>query len=127
MRIPRKNALEWTVFGLSLALLIAVAGFLAYDIVRGDSSPPQIVVRPGTPTERGDLIELPVVVENQGGAAVENLLVEVTVHQSSGGEGRAELSLPLLPRGASEEGLVTVPRMGAVERVEWRVVGYTLP
>lgn len=127
MKIPQKNAVEWSVFGLSLLLVVAVGGFLAYDAVAGVDSPPALVVRPGAPVQRGDVLEIPVLVENTGGAAAEDVLVEVTVRQSGGAEERAELTLPLLPRLAVRDGVVSVPSAGAVESVEGRVVGYTLP
>jgi uncharacterized protein (TIGR02588 family) len=127
MKIPKKNALEWAVFAASLLLLLGVAGFLAYDAVAGDETPPAVVVVPGPPMPRGDLVELPVVVENRGGQAAQDLLVEVTVRLADGGEATGELSVPLLPRLASEEGLVTVRATAAVRAVKWRVVGYTVP
>jgi uncharacterized protein (TIGR02588 family) len=127
MNIPKKNLLEWSVFGLSLLLLIGVVGLLAYDAIWGDRSPPELVVQAGEPVARGALIEVPVTVENRGGRAAEGILVEVTVRQAGGVEERAELTLPLLARQASEQGVVAVPNQGAVEAVEGRVVAFTLP
>ena len=127
MKLPQKNWLEWCVFAASLALIIGVASLLAYDALRGDSSPPMVTVRPGAPEPRGELLEIPVLIENTGGQAVEEVLVEVRVRQVGGTEATAQLTIGLLPQHASAEGRVVVPLTGTVESVEGRVVGYVLP
>lgn len=125
--IPEKNAVEWAVFGLSLLLVLAAGAMLAYDAATQAGSPPALSVRTGAPAARGASLQIGVLVENAGGAAAEDVLVEVTVRQAGGVEERAELSVPLLPRHAVREGVVSVPRAGAVESVEGRVVSYGLP
>lgn len=127
MKIPKKNLLEWGVFSFSLLLLLVVVGVLLYESIWGDKTPPELLVSAGEPAVRGQVIEVPVTVENRGGLSAEQILVEVTVRQAGGVEERAELTLPLLAHQASEEGVVTVPNRGAIEAVEGRVVGFTLP
>ena len=39
-----KNPLEWTVFGVGLALLLATVGALVWDAARGADGPPEPVV-----------------------------------------------------------------------------------
>jgi uncharacterized protein (TIGR02588 family) len=126
MTIPQKNALEWSVFAVSLLLLLGVAGVLIYDLVWGDDTPPAFVVSVGEPTERGELLELPIIVENRGGQSARDLLVAITVRQS-GGESTAELRLPLLPRRASDEAVVLLPRQGELQSVEGRVISFVQP
>lgn len=126
--MPQKNALEWTVFAASLALVLAVAGFLVYDAVGGaPAGPPQLVVRPGEPRPEGDLIAVPVTVENAGDQAAEQVLVVVTVRQAGGAEETAELTFDLIPRHGSEEGRALVPLAGPVEAVEAHVASFRLP
>lgn len=125
--MPAKNPLEWAVFGVSLLLILAVAGLLGFEALRGGDTPPQVVVSPGTPARQGDLLAIPVLVENQGDTAAEDLVVAVTVRLADGSAEEAELSVPLLPEHASAEGQVTLPAAGEVASVEVRVVGYMLP
>ena len=114
-------------FAVSLALIAAVASLLAYEALRGDASPPALTVQPGTPEPRGALLEIPVLVENTGGQAAEEVLVEVRVRMADGAEDTAELTVALLPQHSSAEGRVALPLTGVVEAVESRVVGYVVP
>jgi uncharacterized protein (TIGR02588 family) len=126
--MPQKNALEWTVFAASLALVLVVAGFLLFDALAGPPpGPPQLVVRPGAPRPEGGLLTVPVVVENRGEQAAEQVLVVVAVRQAGGVEATAELTFDLIPRHASEEGQIAVPLGGAVEAVVGHVASYRLP
>jgi uncharacterized protein (TIGR02588 family) len=126
--MPQKNALEWTVFAASLALVLAVAGFLLFDALAGPpAGPPQLVVRPGEPRPEGGLLTVPVVVENTGEQAAEQVLVVVAVRQAGGIEETAELTFDLVPRHSSHEGQITVPLGGAVEAIEGRVASFRLP
>lgn len=126
--MPQKNALEWTVFAVSLALVLAVAGFLLYDAFGGaPPGPPRLVVRPGEPRPEGDMLTVPVVVENTGEQAAEQVLVVVAVRQAGGGEETAELTFDLIPRHGSAEGQIAVPLSGAVEAVEGHVASFRLP
>jgi uncharacterized protein (TIGR02588 family) len=128
MTMPQKNALEWTVFAASLALVLAFAGFLLYDALAGaPPGPPQLVVRPGEPRPEGDLLTVPVVVENTGEQAAEQVLVVIAVRQAGGIEETGELTFDLIPGQSSQEGQVTVPLGGAFEAIEGRVASFRLP
>lgn len=126
MKGPVKNALEWAVFGLSLALLLGVTGY----IVAQSFSPAGeavISVELGEPAASGGSLALPVTIINAGATAVEDVVVEVTVRLVGAPPERAELTVPLLARGAAEEARVLVPDAGEVAGVEGRVLGYRLP
>jgi uncharacterized protein (TIGR02588 family) len=125
--MPEKNPLEWGVFAVSLLLIAGVVGLLVYDAARGAGDEPAVAVRPGLARVAGELLEIPVLIENTGDEAAADLLVEVTVRQAGGAEERAELTVPLLAPDSSAQGLVVVRRSGAVEAVVGRVVAYRLP
>jgi uncharacterized protein (TIGR02588 family) len=125
--MPEKNPLEWAVFGVSLLLILAVAAVLAFEAARSDDAPPQLLVRPGAATQAGELLTIPVRVENRGGEVAEELLVALTVYLADGRAEEAELHIPLLPAGANSESIVAVPTTGEVRRVEARVVSFVLP
>lgn len=126
MRGPVKNTLEWAVFGLSLAMLLGVAGFLVYESVSpvGEAA---LSVELGAPAASGGRLALPVTIVNAGATAVEDVVVEVTVRLVGAPPERAELTVPLLARGAAEEARVLLPDAGEVEGVEGLVLGYRLP
>ena len=73
------------------------------------------------------MLTVPVVVENGGEQAAEQVLVAVTVRQAGGAVATAELTFDLIPRHGSEEGRIAVPLAGAVEAIEGHVASYRLP
>ncbi len=126
--MPEKNALEWSVFAVSLALVLAIAGFLLYDAFGGaPAGPPLLLVQTGEPRPEGDLLTVPVTVENTGEQAAEQVLVVIAVRQAGGVEETAELTFDLIPRRSSEQGQVAVPLGGAIEAIEGHVASYRLP
>lgn len=126
MKLPQKNPLEWAVFTASVALLLVVTGLLAADALDGVGAPVAVIVTPGDPITRGSQVEVPVLVENHGDEAAEDVLVQVTVRQASV-EHRTELTVPLLPRHSAEEARIVVPYTGAIESVRAGIVSYRAP
>ena len=126
MNLPRKNALEWMVFGLSLVLVVSLVGFLAYE-ARVGGGEPELAVELGVPIVRAGRLEVPVAVINRGQKAVEDVLIEVLVRQTGIPEERAELTVPLLAEGSSEEGLALVSASGELQGLEGRVISFRVP
>ena len=48
----KKNWLEWTVFGISVALILLVIGFLIFESATMGDALPDIQVQTGTPDAR---------------------------------------------------------------------------
>ena len=125
-RRVRKNWLEWTVFGLGLALVTGTLGFLIYDGTTARGRPPSIEVRLGEPHPTDHNFIVPVTLFNHGDETAEGVTVEVTL-EAQGEPERAEFSVAFLPRRATREGWVafrTDPRTG---RLTPRVLGYEKP
>lgn len=125
---PQKNWLEWVVFGLGLALVLATLSYLAYDAATIGDSPPSIEIRTGESVARPHNFIVPVTLINHGDQTAEGVMVEVVL-ESGGAEGeRAEFTVAFLPRRSTREGWVafqTDPRLA--ERVKARVLGYEKP
>jgi uncharacterized protein (TIGR02588 family) len=126
MKLPQKNLLEWTVFVVSLLLVVGTLSYLAYDAAVLGDAPPTMVVRLGSPERRGEHFVVPIAVTNQGDQTAEDVLVEVVL-AGVGAEQRSALEIAFLPRGATHEGWAAFrldPRDG---ELTGRVVGYTQP
>lgn len=126
-RRVEKNWLEWTIFGLGLALVAATLGFLAYDGLTSGDAPPAVEVRLGEPRATGHNFIVPVAVTNHGDQTAEGVTVEVTLEGAGSEPERGELTVAFLPRRATREGWVafrTDPRSG---RLTPRVLGYEKP
>jgi uncharacterized protein (TIGR02588 family) len=102
-----KNRLEWTVFALSLMLVLGTLGFLALQVVESEAGPPDIVVRLGDPmpTQHGYLV--PVQVTNSGRSTAEQVKIPVVLELANGEREEAELDLAFLPRDSQRNGYVS--------------------
>jgi uncharacterized protein (TIGR02588 family) len=121
-----KNWLEWTVFGVSAALIALVIGFLIFESATLGDALPDIQVRTGTPEARTGYFAVPLEVTNKGDQTAEGVHIEVVL-RSGGKEEHADLEIAFLPRRGAREAWVTFktdPRQGTLEA---RVLGYEKP
>lgn len=116
MNRPRKNLLEWSVFGVALVLVLATVGYLVREAMTAADGPPDVVVALGPPRAGAGGYLVPVTAENRGGETAEE--VRVTVRwEASGGAEEAVLLFPYLPRESRRSGWVTFqgdPRSGSL-------------
>ena len=121
-----KNALEWTVFGLGLVLLMAMLGYLVREAVTTGSRPPELAVHLGVPRPVTEGFQVPVTVVNRGDRVAEAVTVTITLAAKAARED-AVLSIAFLPRQSRREGWVTFrgdPRDG---NLQVGPVGYVSP
>ncbi len=97
--IPRKNALEWNVFAVSLLLVGGVVGYLVVRSFQEHNAPPHLSVFLGTPQVHNGRYALPVRVHNAGNQTAAQVEIVVT----SGSE-RTTLTLQYVPRHSAREG-----------------------
>ena len=121
-----KNWLEWAVFGVGLALVLGVLGFLAYDGATTADAPAEFQIELGRAEQRADGFHVPVRVKNSGGETAEGVTVEVLL-EAAGRAERGEFVLAFLPRGGTREASVTFHTDPAAGRLRARVLGYEKP
>lgn len=115
-----KNGLEWTVFALSLALVLAVTGYLAYHAVQQENTPPTFQFRFEDAHRQDSLYVLTVMIRNTGDQTAADVHVTVT----SGSE-QAEVVITYVPRHSEREGAVYFRAFPAAPTA--RVSSYSLP
>jgi len=121
-----KNALEWTVFGLGLLLLMATLGYLVREAFTTGSRPPELVVHLGAPRQVMESFQVPVTVVNRGDRVAEAVSVTITLAAKAERE-EAVLSIAFLPHHSRREGWVTFrgdPKDGTLQVGP---VGYASP
>jgi uncharacterized protein (TIGR02588 family) len=126
MKAPRKNALEWAVFFVSLVLIGAVVAALVMFEVQRTDTPPALHVSVDGGRRAGDGYAVRVVVENRGGRTAANVSVEVAIEGSANAE-RGELVLPFVPHGARRNGEVMFTREPPAGALRARILGYEIP
>lgn len=121
-----KNALEWTVFGLGLILVLATLVYLVREAATRGSSPPELVVDLGAPRQAAEGFQLPVTVVNRGERVAED--VSVTISLTAGTEREeAVLTIAFLPQQSKREGWVTFRRDPSGGDLKVGPVGYASP
>ncbi len=124
----QKNWVEWLVFGVGLALVVATLGYLAYDAATITDAPPSIEVRAGDPQRREHNFIVPVTLTNHGDQIAEGVMVEVVLESGGQEKERAEFTVAFLPRRSTREGWAAFQTDPATaERIKARVMGYEKP
>jgi uncharacterized protein (TIGR02588 family) len=116
-RALEKNALEWTVFGVGLVLIMATLGYLVREMVTTGSRPPELVVQLGTPRQVMESFRVPVTVVNRGDRVAEAVSVTITLTAGTERED-AVLNIAFLPHQSSRQGWVAFrgdPKDGSLQ------------
>lgn len=128
MSLPKKNVAEWAVFGVSLALVLGVVGFLVWQIGEAGDEPARIVVALGPPERRDGRLIAPLTVSNEGDGVAEDIVVEVSLERPDATPERVEISFARLARRERAEGeAVFADEGGAPGELAAQVLSYTLP
>ena len=138
MKLPRKNALEWTVFAISLVVVLGALGYLTYAAITDTNQPAILVVELGEvevqeaaadsaaaeSAQQPPLYNIPVTVHNLGEKTAEEVLVEVTLEVDGEEVETAELTIPLVPYQSTRAGMVAFKQDPREGQLTAKVVGY---
>lgn len=127
MTAPKKNWLEWSVFAISLCIVLASLGYLIVSAVSGNDTPPDVRIFAGTPSESAGVHRVPLLIRNAGTSTAESVRIEVLLLRGDDVVERAELDLPFVPRKSEREGWVTFRQDPRCCAVVTRAVSYESP
>lgn len=102
----KKNKLEWTVFAISLCLILAVLGYLGYQVYTEKEETPDMVVAIEPDPSDNNPYRYQVSVENKGGKTAESVTIEVKMKKGGEDVQTAELQIPFVPKESKREGWV---------------------
>lgn len=126
MNKPEKNWLEWAVFVVSVALIVAVLGVLLTE-ARSPASPPDLVLTLRAPQQGKRGFRMPVIVKNSGGETAEQVHLEVTLTLEGREVEKSDMTMAFVPRASQREGVVVFERDPRLHMVESRITGYETP
>lgn len=124
----QKNWVEWTLFGVSCALVAATLAYLSVEAWRVDGDPPRIEIEVGQALPHSEYFAVPLTVRNTGDQTAEAVRVEVTLVDQDGNDERALVELAFLPRGSTRKAWVSFqsdPRQA--KQILARPVGFETP
>jgi uncharacterized protein (TIGR02588 family) len=116
---------EWFTLGISTLLVVAVAGILAYEAMRGDSPfvPISVEVMKDEAVKVGQQYVVPVQVQNRGAKTVRDLTLRVKQNGGREQDGH-ELRIDYLGEGAEQRVYVYLQSDPREEKLEVRAVAY---
>ncbi|MBC8077527.1 MAG: hypothetical protein H7Y32_15745 [Chloroflexales bacterium] len=127
MNVPKKNWLEWTVFGLSLVVVLGALGALAYGAATSGDSAPQIVLELGPPERQPAGFAVPVTLRNEGDITAEGVEVEVTLERDGQDVEQGGFTVAFVPRDSSAEGWVMFREDPSTGQLRATVLGFEAP
>lgn len=122
----KKNFLEWSVFGLSLLIVLFVIGTLVHQALTVGDEPARLSVTPGDPLVGHGQIRLPLRLENHGDLPAIAVQVEVT-GTLAGKELTSSAHFDYIPHRATRAGWVSFPGDRIPADLSARVLGYAEP
>ena len=122
----QKNVLEWAVFAISLALILAVVGILVTSGTTSGRAAPELRVQAGSASATAGGHQIPIRVRNEG-QSVEEARIEVSLLEGDTVVERAELILAFVPEKSEREGWVIFQRDPQCCKVRARAVAFEKP
>jgi len=118
----KKNLLEWTVFGISVALIATVAGLLLHEHFTSGDRPADLVIVVGQVEASGQGFAVPLDLRNNGDSSAEDVQISVTL-QSVPPE-QSDVTIPYVPYRSVRRAWVIFSREPGTARLDARVIGY---
>lgn len=124
----KKNFLEWTVFAISLLLVAAILGYLAFQVYTEKEETPDILVETKPDPSDNNPYRYLVTVQNIGGQTAENVTIEVAVKKNGQDVEKNELQIAFVPKESEREGWVNFSKDPAqADTVEAHVISFKKP
>ncbi len=119
---------EWVSFGVTAAIVAALAAYLVYDGLRANG--PIVPIDVTVAIEKAAVAEgrhvVPIIVHNRGLRTAKDVKVEVTQPGSNGSVESHDFDIDYLPEGASETIFHYLDGDPRVAKIEARAVQYRL-
>ena len=120
----KKNALEWSVFAISLGLIVVCVGVLGYEQLTRTDRPPHVTAAVAQIVEQPEGFAIEVVVQNGGDRTAENVRIEIVV---DGTPERGEAVVAYVPYRSQRRAWLVLPSDPRHRRLVVRVLGFEEP
>ena len=121
-----KNWLEWLITIISGILVCFTLGFLVYQMIYQEETPPNISIILGEVSQQDGAFAIPIKATNKGTKTAENVMIEVVLQDEIEPE-KAEITFAFLPGNSSVKGWVIFTKTPESNNLKTRVKGYGTP
>ncbi len=121
-----KNWLEWLITIISGILVFFTLGFLVYQLIYEERTPPNITIVFGEISQKDDAFAIPIQANNGGTQTAENVSIEI-ISKNGEAEEMAQITFSFLPGKSSANGWITFNKKPKIDSLKTHVVGYTTP
>lgn len=121
-----KNWLEWSVTIISGILVVFTLGFLAYQLIYEEQTPPSINIVLGEVSQKDGAFSVPIEALNKGTKTAENVVIEVMIEGDPEKE-KAQITFAFLPGKSSAKGWVIFTKRPEPKSLKTHVIGYGTP
>lgn len=123
-----KNFLEWTVFTISLLLVLGIILYLSYEVYTEKPSTPDLYVEYKQDPSEHAANRYHITVKNDGGETAEEVHVELSMEKAGAEIEVAQLQIPFSPKKSKREGWITFKNdPSKADTIVARVVSYKKP
>ena len=122
----KKNWLEWSITIISGILVIFTLGFLVYQLIYEEQTPPDISVVLGEVFEKDEAYSVPIKAINEGTETAGNVVIEIVIEGDPEKE-KAQITFAYLPGKSSAQGWVIFTKKPERKSLKTHVIGYSTP
>lgn len=118
---------EWVIAALSAVLVLALAGFIAFEALTRTGGEPRVALTVERMLAIADGYAAKIQVRNDGHVTISDVVIEGAISLDDGETQTASVTLDYLPAGSDTEIGLGFSQEIDPERLALRVVGYTYP
>lgn len=123
----QKNALEWTVFGVSIGVIATIVALLVHGAANSRDKRPDLRVTTRAATTHSGGYLVPVVVSNDGDGTAEQARIRIALVSGKTEVETAELMIAFVPRKSMREASVVFHHDPACCEIVARTIAYEKP
>lgn len=119
--------IEWIVAAASAVLVLALAGFIAFEALTRTGGEPRVALAVESTLALADGYAAKIEVRNEGHVTISDVVIEGAISPDDGETQTASVTLDYLPAGSKTEIGLGFSQDIDPERLALRIVGYTYP
>lgn len=124
----QKNKLEWSVFAVSVLLLVGLVAYLTYESFVHKPSPPDLEVSYTKESSKRNPFAYKLILWNHGEETAEDVMIEASLVRNDSVIERSQLQIAFSPKRSKREGWINFSTDPAqADSIDVKVMSYKRP